>query len=249
MILPEFDLRGKVALVTGGGSALGQAIALGLAEAGADVAVACHNQSRGEETARQVEGFDRRSAYMSLPIPLPDPSDAAEIVGQTVAELGGLDILVNAEEAIFAKPLLEISFDEWEDVLNTNLTLTFLFCQAAVRHMLDNGGGRIINLTSGLGERGIANASAYSASKAGIPTLTKALSIELARSGIGVNAIGVGWMEEQGFVTEPVHRFIPMRRPGRPDEIVGAAIYLASAASSIMTGETIYIDGGVLSHG
>jgi len=247
MFLPEFDLKGKVALVTGGGSALGQAIAEGLAEAGADVAVACHDRVRGEEAVGRIQGQGRRSTYLALD--LNDGEGASRVVEQTVAQLGALDVLVNAEEMAFAKPVLETSLDEWERVLKTNLTLTFLFCQAAIRHMLAHDGGRIVNLTSGMSERGISNASAYSASKAGVSTLTKALAIELARSNIGVNAVGVGWFEGQGFVTEPVHRFIPMRRPGKPEEAVGAVLYLASAASSIMTGETIYVDGGVMSHG
>lgn len=247
MTLPQWDLSGKVALVTGGGSALGRAAALALAQAGVEVAVVAKEATSAEATAAEVRQVGRRA--LALVADVSDPAGASRAVQDTVAAHGRLDILVNGEEAPFAKPVAEISADEWRRVLDGNLSSTFFCCQAAIPQMLSQGKGKIINLVSGLAERGLAHASAFSAAKAGVVALTRSLAVELVRQGISVNAVGVGWFEGEDFITAPLHRFIPMRRPGQPDEIGGAVVYLAAPASDIVTGETFYIDGGVLCHG
>ena len=247
MILPQWDLSRKVALVTGGGSALGRAAALALAHAGADVAVACRSSANAEATAEAVRQAGRRST--ATVADTSDPAAAARIVKDTVDAFGRIDILVNAQESAFAKPVSEISPEEWRKILDSNLSSAFFSCQAAIPQMLSQGKGKIINLVSGMAERGIAQSSTYAASKAGLIALTRSLAIELVRQGINVNAVGVGWFEGQGFDTTPLHRFIPMRRPGKPDEIGGVVHYLAAPASDIVTGEIIYVEGGVLAHG
>jgi NAD(P)-dependent dehydrogenase (short-subunit alcohol dehydrogenase family) len=175
------------------------------------------------------------------------------LVQQTVAELGQLDILVNAQDLPFAKPLPEVSFAEWRRVLEVNLTSVYLTCRAVSGPMLSQRKGRIINVVSLLGERGMANGSAYCAAQAGVLNLTRALSLEWARSGITVNAIGAGWTEGMGMIADPalaeqLRRYLPSKRLAQPHEIGDAVVYLASDATDFLTGQVIWLDGGALSH-
>lgn len=251
-----FDLRGKAALVVGGGDAIGRAIAVALAEAGADVAVASCTPGQREEVAvnscaNEVWALGRRSLALAI-----DCADAAQVeaaVGRTVGELGRLDILVNNQDLPFAKPLPEVTDGEWAQVMARNVTAVFLACRAAGRRLLAQGGGRIINVASILGERGLANAVAYCAAKAAVLNLTRALALEWARSGITVNALGLGFAEgtalgEDQAMREALERYLPHRRLGRPQEMATAAVYMASDASSFFTGQVIYADGAALAH-
>jgi NAD(P)-dependent dehydrogenase (short-subunit alcohol dehydrogenase family) len=255
MSLAPFSLDGKVAIVVGGNTALGQAAAIALAEAGADVAVTTTFASKHEtEVVSTCASTIRSLSCNSLArtIDIANEADVASLVQQTKADLGRLDILVNALDLPLAKPLSEISPAEWQRVLAVNLTGVYLTCRAASAPMLAQQAGRIINIVSLLGERGMAHGSAYCAAQAGVLNLTRALSLEWARNGITVNAIGAGWTEGMGMlvdehVKQQLARYIPNKRLAQPHEISDAVVYLASDTTGFITGQTIWIEGGVLS--
>lgn len=255
MSLEQFSLHGKAALVVGANTALGQAAAIALAEAGADVAVATTLPTALETEAinacaNTIRTLQRRA--FAKAIDTTSGGDVAALVQQTVKSLGRLDILVNAPDLPFAKPLAEVSLAQWQRVLSVNLTSVYLTCRAASAPMLTRQAGRIINIVSILGERGMANGSAYCAAQAGVLNLTRALSLEWARNGITVNAIGAGWTDGMGMIADEqikqqLARYIPNKRLAQPHEISDAVVYLASDATGFITGQTIWIEGGVLS--
>ena len=255
MGLEQFSLHGKVALVVGAETSIGRAAALALAEASADVAVATALSTTQEMAAvtacaTAIQALNCKSFARKLDVT--NEGDVASLVQQTVADLGRLDILVNALDLPFAKPLPEVSLAEWQRVVAVNLTGTYLTCRAASVPMLAQGNGRIINIVSVLGERGMANGSAYCAAQAGVLNLTRALALEWARNGITVNAIGAGWTEGMGMIAneqikQQLARYIPNKRLAQPDEISDTVIYLASDTTSFVTGQVIWIEGGVLS--
>jgi NAD(P)-dependent dehydrogenase (short-subunit alcohol dehydrogenase family) len=253
MSLEAFSLRGKVALVIGASNSIGRACALALAEAGADVAVTTTLLDKPEEEAITLCLAELRTlGRQSLAQPLDTTSDSAieAVVQRTVAAHGRLDILVNAQDLPYAKPVTAMTPDEWRRVLEVNLTGPALACRAAAGPMLAQGKGRIINVISLLGERGITNGSAYCAAQAGVLNLTRALALEWARNGITINAIGAGWTEGMGLITDEalkqqLARYIPYKRLAQPDEIGSAAVYLASDSTGFITGQVMWIDGGV----
>lgn len=256
MVIEQFSLAGKAALVIGGSNPLGRAAAVALAEAGADVAVATTTRSERETVAanscaNEVWALNRKGFAES--IDTAEESDVESLVERTKSELGKLDILVNAQDLHFAKPLLEISVADWRRVVDVNLTGVFLACRAGGREMLRQESGRIVNLNSVLGERGMANGSAYCAAQAGVLNLTRALALEWARSGVTVNAVGAGWIEAGGFLADEnmkrqLEHYLPYRRLAKPEEISGAVVYLASDAAAYLTGQVVWIEGGALSH-
>jgi len=257
MVTKQFELSGKVALVVGGATALGRAIGVALAEAGADAAFTSLTVNRQEEVAansavNEVWALGRRGFAAAI-----DVTDAAQVeavVRRAVDELGRLDILVNNPDLPFAKPLADTAPDEWQRVLTANLSAVFFACRAASAVMLPQGKGRIINVTSILGERGLSNSTAYCAAKAGVINLTRALALEWARTGVTVNGIGVGFLEdapgigEDGSLKEALKKYLPLRRLARSSEMAGLAVYLASDASEFVTGQTIFVEGGALAH-
>jgi NAD(P)-dependent dehydrogenase (short-subunit alcohol dehydrogenase family) len=255
MSLEAFVLRDKVALVLGAANPLGGAVALALAEAGADVAVATTLPTATEEDAvkhclHEIHTLGRKG--FAQKIDTTGEEDINALVQRTVSELKRLDILINAHDLPFAKPLPEVTPSEWRRVIDVNLTGVYLACRASAKPMLSQGKGRIINLVSLLGERGMTNGSAYCAAQAGVLNLTRALALEWARTGITVNAIGAGWAEGMGLIADEalkqqLTRYIPHRRLAQPQEISGAAVYLASEATGFLTGQVIWIDGGVRS--
>lgn len=255
MSLEQFSLQGKVALVIGAGTPIGRAAALALAEAGAEVAVATMLPSKQEEAivtacVAAIQSLNRKSFARTIDVTKED--DVAALVQQTVTDLSCLDILINALDLPFAKPLSAVSLAEWQRVLAVNLTGVYLTCRAVSMPMLAQQAGRIINIVSVLGERGMANGSAYCAAQAGVLNLTRALSLEWARNGITVNAIGAGWTEGMGMIADEqikqqLTRYIPNRRLAQPDEISDAVVYLASDGTGFITGQVIWIEGGVLS--
>ena len=205
MSLAAFSLAGKNALVLGASSAIGGAAACALAEAGADVAVgstlATPREQEAVLTCRDaVQSQGRKS--LARTIDAANEADVQALVEQTVSELGTLDILVNAHDLPFAKPLRDISSKEWGRVLEVNLTGVYFACRAAAAPMLAQHSGRIINIVSLLGERGMINGSAYCAAQGGVLNLTRALALEWARSGITVNAVGAGWTEGMGLLKD-----------------------------------------------
>jgi NAD(P)-dependent dehydrogenase (short-subunit alcohol dehydrogenase family) len=253
MSVEAFALQGKVALVIGASKEIGRATALALAEAGADIAVASVLSSPRETEAvsmcfSELQACGRKGFAQTIDVSNEDNVNA--LVQRTVRELGRLDILVNAHDLPFAKPVADVSLSEWRRVLDVNLTGPYLACRAVSGQMIAQGQGRIINIVSLLGERGMTNGSAYCAAQAGVLNLTRALALEWARLGITVNAIGAGWIEGAGFlvndaIQQQLTRYIPQKRTGRPGEIAGAAVYLASDSSGFVTGQTLWIDGGM----
>ena len=251
-----FSLEGRSALVIGASNPLGRAAAVALAEAGADVGVATTTRSPREEVAanscaNEIWALDRKGFAQS--IDAADESDVESLVERAGSELGRLDILVNAPDLHFAMPLTEISLAEWRRVIDANLTSVFLACRAGGREMLKQENGRIVNISSVLAERGMANGSAYCAAQAGVLNLTRALALEWARSGVTVNAVGAGWIDAGGFLADEnmrrqLERYLPYKRLAEPQEISGAVVYLASDAAAYLTGQVIWIEGGALSH-
>ncbi len=256
MVIQEFSLAGKVALVTGAGNSIGKTVSLALAEAGADVALASRMPSDTEKqdieaAAAAIRQVGRRA--VALAIDVTKAEEVERMVERTVAELGKVDILVNNAEVPFAKPILETSVEEWTRVIDINLTSVFLCCQAAGRRMLSQGKGKIVNIASAFADRGVANCTAYCASKGGVVQLTKALAMEWAPKNVYVNAIGQIWFDgapglEDENIRGSLQRYLPMRRFGQPDELGGLVVYLASGASDYITGETVFISGGVMGH-
>lgn len=253
---PDFSLQGKSALVIGASNPLGRAAAVALAEAGANVAVATSTRSPREEVAanscaNEIWALNRKGFAQTIDSAA--ESDIEALVQRAADELGQLEILVNAQDAPFAKPIGEISPAEWRRALDVNLTGVYLACRTAGLRMLAQGSGRIINITSVLGERGMANGSAYCAAQAGVLNMTRALALEWARSGTTVNAIGAGWTEGMGILAEvearqQLERYLPYKRLAQAEEIAGAVVYIASDAADYLTGQVIWIEGGALSH-
>lgn len=253
---PALSLHQKTALVIGATTPIGRAIAVALAEAEADVVVATLSPTQREQNAvnacaREIQTLRRNSSAQT--IDTTNESDVCNVVQHIVSTFGHLDILVNAHDLPFAKPVSEVSLAEWRRVLDVHLTGTYLACRAASGPMLAQGKGRIINVVSLLSERGMTNGSAYCAAQGGMLNLTRALATEWARSGITVNALGVGWTEGSAFVAndelkKQLERYLPHKRLAHPQEVGGAAVYLASDATGFITGQVMWIEGGALSH-
>ena len=255
MSAQAFSLANTSALIIGASQPIGGAIALTLAEAGAKTALATTLPSPREVAAIQACGsairdMGREGFVQTIDITSEDDLNA--LIQRTVSELGGLDILVNAPDLPFAKPIRQSSLAEWNRVLAVNLTGVYLSCRAAASPMLSQQHGRIINVVSLLGERGMANGSAYCAAQAGVLNLTRALSQEWARQGITVNAIGAGWTEGMGMIDDAalkrqLSRYIPQKRLAEPQDIADAVITLASGGSGFITGQVVWLEGGALS--
>jgi NAD(P)-dependent dehydrogenase (short-subunit alcohol dehydrogenase family) len=252
----EFSLDGKAALVIGASNSIGRAIAVALGEAGADVAVATTTSARDEEVlanscSNEIWALNRKTFAQT--IDSANEVDVEALISRAASELGRLDILVNAHDLPFAQPVAETLFADWRRVMDVNLGGVFLASRASASVMLAQGSGRIINVASVLGERGMANGAAYCSAQAGVLNLTRALALEWARNGINVNAIGAGWTEGMGIIggdegRQKLERYLPYKRLARPEEIAGAAVYLASETSAYLTGQVIWIEGGALSH-
>lgn len=246
-----FSLERKVAIVTGASRGIGRSIALGFAEAGADVAVAARSESDLETLVKEIDGMGRRA--IAVPTDVTDRDQIQNLIDRTVAELGGLHILVNnAGGTRFMSPIVSLRPDGWDKVIALNLDSVFHATQIGAQAMLASGGGSIIQIASVAGIKGAQGLSYYSAAKAGVKLMSQAVAIELAPAGIRVNCIAPGWvatdlnapLREDEAARKFAESMIPMGRMAEPEEMVGAAIFLASDASSYVTGETIVIDGG-----
>jgi len=250
MVSEEFSLNGKTALVAGDSRFWSKYIAAALAEAGAYVAIAASSSQRLKEAAGEAERLGRK--IVAIPTDLTDPSQVNNMVKQAVTDMGRIDILVNATDLEFAKPFLEITRDEWQQVMDTNLNSIFYSCQSVVKHMLSARKGRIVNIISCLAERGLSHGSAYCVSMGGVLQLTRALALEWAREGITVNAIGTGWFAETdrtGALDEDrLLRYLPLKRYGHPSEVGSMVVYLASDTTDFVTGQFFYADGGLMAH-
>jgi NAD(P)-dependent dehydrogenase (short-subunit alcohol dehydrogenase family) len=250
-----FDLSGRVAVVTGGTTGLGREIALGMAAAGADVVPSSRRQEQVDAVAAEIEALGRRS--MRVTCDVLDRASIERLHDAVIKTFGKVDILVNAAGITQKVSTLEVTDAEWSRVMETNLTGTMRACQIFGATMARAGYGRIINIASIAAFQGFYRVAAYAASKSAVASFTKTLAIELAESGVNVNALAPGVFPtplnmalingtprgEEILMRTPMHRF------GNPREVVGPAIFLASAAATFVTGEVIAIDGGFLASG
>ncbi|MBP1155694.1 MULTISPECIES: glucose 1-dehydrogenase [unclassified Paenibacillus] len=249
---PSFNLEGKVAVVTGSGSGIGRNIALGLAEAGADIVITelSEKSNAAHETAEQVRSAGRKTFVVDLDVT--DVSSIGHMVKQACAAFGRIDILVNNAGIIIRKKAVDVTEEEWDKVMDVNLKGVFFTSQAVAKVMIQQRGGKMINIASINGMIGSAERSSYTASKAGVINLTRTLAAEWAEYGINVNAIGPTYLltpltenlfSKDAFKEEYFRRQ-PIQRVGRPEDLLGTVIYLASPASDLVTGHTVMVDGG-----
>jgi 2-dehydro-3-deoxy-D-gluconate 5-dehydrogenase len=245
-----FDLTGRIAVVTGANTGIGQGLAVALAEAGADVALV--GRTPAEETAEKVRAAGRRAAIIGADLSTIAP--VQEVVDRTIDELGGLDILVNNAGIIRRGDALEFSEEDWDAVIDTNLKSVFFLCQAAARHMVAKSKGKIINIASMLSFQGGIRVPSYTASKSGVAGLTKLLANEWAPKGINVNAIAPGYIATSNTAAlqadevrnRQILERIPAARWGEPFDLAGAVVFLASDASNYVQGHILAVDGGWL---
>lgn len=245
------DLRGKVAIVTGASSGLGVTFAEALAEAGANVVVAARRLERLEEVANRLHRIGVRAKAARCDVT--EPRDVESLVDATVKDFGRLDIIVNNAGLASMSPATEVSLEEWNRVVAVNLTGVFLCARTAARQMIKQGSGKVINVASIYGAVGdVFPAAPYYATKGGVINLTRDLGVEWAPFRINVNAIAPGFFPSE--MTEAIFREAryleyvikqtPLGRPGNPDDLKGAVVFLASPASDFVTGQTLFVDGG-----
>lgn len=255
MSYAKFDLSGRVAVVIGGTSGIGRAIAHGLAEAGANVVCSSRRAEQVETTAREIEKIGRKTLRITSDVS--DKDSLQNLLDECVKEFGKVDIMVNSAGRTKRAPTLDFAENDWNDIIETNLTGTLRACQVFGKHFLEKKYGRIINIASLSTFVSLFEVAAYSASKAAVASLTKSLAIEWAKHGVNVNAIAPGVFKtdlnrELLESTERGKEFqtrTPMGRFGQVEELAGAAIFLASDAASFVTGEVLVVDGGFLASG
>ena len=255
MSYAKLDLSGKVAVVIGGTSGIGRAIAHGFAEAGADVVATSRRVEEVEKTAAEIEALGRRTIRVASDVS--DRESLQNLLDKTVKAFGKVDILVNSAGRTKRAPTLDFDETDWNDIMETNLTGTLRSCQIFGRHFLENGYGKIINIASLSTFVALYEVAAYSASKAAVASLTKSLAVEWASRGVNVNAIAPGVFRtalNQKLLDESergkeFQMRTPMKRFGQVEELAGAAIFLASDAAGFVNGEILTVDGGFLASG
>ena len=249
--MDQFSLRGKNAIVTGASRGLGRTFATALARAGADLAVTARDPSALSETCADIEAIGRRAIPISLDVR--DQTNITRAIDQAHRAFGAIHILINNAGCNVRKRALDVTWDDWNLVLDTNLRGTFFVAQAVARHMISREYGRIVNIGSVTSVFGYAGVGPYAASRGGVRQLTMSLADDWGPHGITVNCLAPGWFktkqnavlyEDQAWVDYLVDR-IPLKRTGAPADLEGAVVFLASDASAYVTGQTLLVDGGV----
>jgi NAD(P)-dependent dehydrogenase (short-subunit alcohol dehydrogenase family) len=249
--VPSFRLDGKTAMVTGASRGIGEAIAFALADAGADVVLASRDLRRLESVARQIRDMGVQAVAVQADICLPEDIDRT--VEGAIQKFGAIDVLINNAGVCYLEPALEVTRDTWDKTFDLNARALFFLSQAVARHMVSTGrGGKIINVASQLSVIGMERHASYCASKAAVHILSKALALEWGRYGIQVNCIGPTFIRTEMSapnLDDPVRKAdilgkMPIGRIGEPVDVAGAAVFLASAASDMITGELLLVDGG-----
>lgn len=243
--------KGRVAVITGGGTGIGRAIALELAELGADVVIASRDRQHLEPAAEAIRALGRQA--LVIPTDIRSAEQVEALVQQTVAELGRIDIHVNNAGGQYPGPAEELSAEGWRRVIDLNLNGTFYCAQSVARQMMISGGGVIVNIVANFGLRAAPGLAHSAAARAGVINLTRTLALEWAKYGIRVNAVAPGVVMTEGALSEMlinpdmierIERAIPMKRLGTPEDVADLVTFLASDAAGYITGETIAIDGG-----
>ncbi|MCC5812073.1 MAG: glucose 1-dehydrogenase [Ectothiorhodospiraceae bacterium] len=252
----RFDLAGKVSLVTGAGRGIGRSIALGLAEAGSDLVLSSRSRDELETVADEVRAMGRSA--LVAPCDVTEAGEVEAAVNQAVEHFGDIHVLINNAGMTVKQPAEHLALADWQRIIDVNLTGVFLMAQAVGRRMLDQGSGSIVNISSIAAETALSGSLAYCASKGGVNMLTKVLAVEWASRGVRVNGLAPAYTEtplvkaitdsKEGFA-DRVRARTPLGRLARPEEMVGAAIFLASDASTYVTGETLRVDGGWTAYG
>ena len=246
-----FDLTGKIAIVTGGNGGIGLGMALGLARAGAGIVIAGRNKDKSEEAVRDIEALG--ASALAVSVDVTDIASVGAMVEATLAQMGRIDILINNAGMSVRQPAHALSLDDWQTVMNTNLTSAFICAKTVYPAMKQAGGGKIINIGSMTSIFGAAYAPAYAASTGGIVQFTKSIALSWAADNIQANAILPGWIDtaltrtaraQVPGLNENVLNRTPAKRWGNIDDLAGAAVFLASPASDFVTGAAIPVDGG-----
>lgn len=253
MVEKSSKLKGKIAIITGGGTGIGYGLALGLAKEGANIVINyCQSRPGAEDVVQKIKAMNGKAIPIKADIS--KARDVNFLIDKTIYNFGKIDILINNAAIAPWKPFLEIKEDLWNKVIDINLKGTFLCSQRAAKEMVKTGGGKIINITSTGGYGALRYLAHYCASKGGINLLTKVMALELAPYNIKVNAIGPGAIEVERNLRENPHYseihtpLIPLGRVGKPEDLVGLTVFLCSEESSYITGQIFYIDGGLLSY-
>lgn len=251
MVLKEFDLNGKVAVIIGHNLSWTKTFVDALAQSGADIVAVVDNVTDMDDVIKEVGQLGHRGIALSTDITKLE--DVQNIVEMIVSRFGKIDILINNATVELVKPFNDSTENEWRNMMNNNLIGVMLWCQIVGRYMLERRAGRIINIISGLSVRGLANHTIYCATMGAIHQFTKALALEWAQKNVKVNAIAYGHMSSEennkGVISDALIRHIPLRRIGKPSDLAGPLVYLSSDASDYITGETFFVDGGLISHG
>jgi NAD(P)-dependent dehydrogenase (short-subunit alcohol dehydrogenase family) len=247
----EWNLSGKSIVLTTGSRGWAPILAAGLAEAGADLALIGHREEILDASVESAKKYGNR--VTTIDADLKRPASVKQAMRKAAQALGRVDALVNDSQVEFAKPLMEITPTEYDSVMDRNVKSVFFCCQAAGKYMLEQGKGHIVNLCSTMAERGVSNETVYCASMGAIEQLTRSIGLEWAKSGITVNGIGTGWYTLEDLTLEQQQeqhlvRYLPSRRLGQPRDIVPLLVLLCSDASSYVNGQTIFVDGGAMTH-